>query len=239
MNKTRNRIHPNVYGDVKFDRSKETWNLMKINAELVEGYERLDQVEPAVSIFGSARLTPETAYFQSAQQVASLLSKHNFNIITGGGPGIMEAANIGASEHGALSVGLNISLPFEQTPNPHQDISLHYRYFFTRKAMFVKHSIAYVVMPGGFGTLDELFDILTLVQTKKKREMPIILFGKSFWQPLMDWIQTELVEQQVISPEDPNLISVTDDPEMVLKTIQSHYDEKVLTHQRKGREFVF
>lgn len=220
MNKIRKSAHPNVYGDVTFDRAQATWNIMKITSELVEGYERLDQIQPAVSIFGSARLKPDNYYYQKAQELAHKLSDKGFSIITGGGPGIMEAGNAGASQGRSLSIGLNISLPFEQIPNPNQDIALHYRYFFTRKAMFVKHSMAYVVMPGGFGTLDELFDVVTLVQTKKKESMPIILFGVKFWQPMYDWIKTTFVEEGVINPEDIHLLTLTDDIDKVVNIIE-------------------
>ena len=167
------------------------------------------------------------------------MSKEGFSIITGGGHGIMEAANIGASRENGLSIGLNIHLPFEQIPNQHQDISLDYRYFFTRKAMFVKHSIAYVVMPGGFGTLDELFDIAILVQTKKKPDMPIILFNSKFWSGLVEWVTTQLVEEKVISRDDPDLLIVTDDVEEVTELVKQQHQYNIHSKKDKRTEFVF
>uniref|UniRef100_UPI000E6582F2 LOG family protein n=1 Tax=Facilibium subflavum TaxID=2219058 RepID=UPI000E6582F2 len=207
-------------------------------SELVEGYERLDCIQPAVSIFGSARLSPKSEHYMNAEAIAHKLSDNGFTVITGGGHGIMAAGNIGASKGEGLSVGLNIHLPFEQIPNQHQDISLDYRYFFTRKAMFVKHSIAYVVMPGGFGTLDELFDITTLVQTKKKRNMPIILFNKGFWGGLIEWINTKLIDEGVISPDDPNLLTVTDSVDEVVDIIIQHKKDSD-QEEGKKREFIF
>ncbi len=162
------KIVTNHNGEVSFDRAKETWNIMKITSELVEGYERLDKITPAISIFGSARIKSDNKYYKETEALAEKLSNHGFAVITGGGPGIMEAGNKGAYQGCSASIGLNITLPHEQRPNQYQDIDLLYRYFFTRKAMFIKHSMAYIVMPGGFGTLDELFDTTTLIQTKKK-----------------------------------------------------------------------
>ncbi|MCF6767836.1 TIGR00730 family Rossman fold protein [Thiotrichales bacterium 19S11-10] len=202
--------------------AKETWNIFKIIAELVEGHERLEHIRPGISIFGSARLKENNPYYQQAKDIAEALSNEGFSIITGGGPGIMEAANIGASLGSSLSVGLNIDLPFEQVSNGHQDITLRYRYFFTRKATFIKHSLAYVVMPGGFGTLDELFDIITLIQTQKKNYMPVILVGKSFWQGLFDWLKTTVVDAGTISKEDLDLLIITDDTSEVIDIISKH-----------------
>ncbi|MFZ9035258.1 MAG: TIGR00730 family Rossman fold protein [Francisellaceae bacterium] len=239
MNKTRKKVHPNVYGDVTFDKAKETWNVFKIMSELVEGYERLDQIQPAVSIFGSARLPPQSHHYRDAEHIAQRLSEAGFSIITGGGGGIMAAGNIGASYGESLSVGLNISLPHEQTPNQSQDISLHYRYFFTRKAMFVKHSMAYVVMPGGFGTLDEMFDISTLVQTGKKRHMPIILFNTKYWGGLIDWIKDQMLGEGLINEEDLKLLILTDSIDEVVDIIKCHHEKNCLEGHGDKREFIF
>lgn len=218
------KIVPSHRGEITFDRAKETWNIMKITSELVEGYERLDNLTPAISIFGSARIKEDNKYYKEATDIAEKLSNHGFTIITGGGPGIMEAGNKGAFKGCSHSVGLNITLPHEQTPNEHQDITLLYRYFFTRKAMFIKHSMAYIVMPGGFGTMDELFDTATLVQTKKKAYMPIILFGKDFWGGLMDWIKTTMVENDVIGRNDLKILHLVDTADEVIEVIRDHYN---------------
>lgn len=222
FNKTRIKPHNRALRESPYVNAKETWNLFKIIAELVEGHERLDHVRPAVSIFGSARLKEDNPYYQQAKAIAKGLSEEGFSIITGGGPGIMEAANIGASLGPSLSIGLNIDLPFEQVSNGHQDITLRYRYFFTRKATFIKHSLAYIVMPGGFGTLDELFDIITLVQTKKKKYMPIVLVGTKYWQGLIDWLANTVVPEGTISKEDLDLLFVTDDTEAVIREVKEH-----------------
>lgn len=219
------RIRLNSDGEVNFDREKASWNIMKITSELVDGYERLDNISPAVSIFGSARLSKNDKYYIQTQELSRILSDKGFAVITGGGGGIMEAGNKGASEGLSPSIGINISLPFEQTPNKYQDVSLYHRYFFTRKAMFIKHSMAYIAMPGGFGTLDELFDVATLIQTKKKAAMPIILFGKSFWGGLMDWIQTTLVNSKVVDHGDAEMLILVDSIEEVLEIIDKHYKE--------------
>ncbi|AIT08992.1 methionyl-tRNA formyltransferase [Candidatus Francisella endociliophora] len=218
------KIVPSHNGEITFDRAKETWNIMKITSELVEGYERLDNLTPAVSIFGSARIKEDNRYYKEAVNIAEKLSNHGFTIITGGGPGMMEAGNKGASKGCSHSVGLNITLPHEQKPNIFQDISLLYRYFFTRKAMFIKHSMAYVVMPGGFGTMDELFDISTLIQTGKKAFMPIILFGKDFWGGLMNWIKTTMIENGVIDRDDLKILHLVDTVDEVIEIIRDHYN---------------
>ena len=223
MKNKNDRIVLSSDGEVNFDRTRATWNIMKITSELVEGYERLDNIAPAVSIFGSARLKENDKYYKSAHAIAKALSDKGFAVISGGGGGIMEAANKGATEGLSPSIGLNISLPFEQSPNQHQDISLFYRYFFTRKAMFIKHSMAYIAMPGGFGTFDELFDIATLIQTKKKATMPIILFGKSFWGGLLEWINTTLVESGVVSKCDTKMLVLVDSVDEVVKIIEQHH----------------
>jgi len=203
----------------------EAWRVFRIQAELIDGIETLNDIGPAVSIFGSARLPQTSPYYQDAITVAHDLSHANFSVISGGGPSIMEAANKGAFQQGGLSIGLNIALPHEQTPNIAQDISLTFRYFFVRKLMFVKYSIGYVVFPGGFGTLDEFFESLTLIQTQKIRHFPIILFGSKFWAGLIDWLKTQVLELGCISEEDLKLFHIVDTPEEVLPIIQHHYEE--------------
>ncbi len=210
FNRTRKAIHPKVLNKGTYANPKETWNIFKIIAEIVEGYENLSHIKPAVSIFGSARLKPDSDDYNLAKLIGKRLSQKGYNVITGGGPGIMEAANIGASQGKSLSIGLNINLPFEQIANSHQDISLSYRYFFTRKAMFIKHSVAYVVMPGGFGTLDELFDITTLVQTGKKHAMPIILVNSEFWGGLIDWIKSTMLKKGTVTEKELGLLTIVD-----------------------------
>lgn len=207
-------------------RAREAWHVMKIIAEFVESVEELQGISPAVSIFGSARLLPHHPYYQQTEIIARLLSDAGFSILSGGGPGIMEAANKGAFYGKSPSVGLNITLPQEQKPNNYQDIGLRFSHFFSRKVMFVKHAIAYVVMPGGFGTLDEMFEALTLVQTGKSRKIPIILYGKEFWQGLIDWIRTQLITEQMIAPEDLDLIQLIDDPNTIVETIFNHYETR-------------
>lgn len=197
-------------------------------AEFVQGYETLASIEPAVTIFGSARFAPDHPHYLMTVEIARLLSNGGFAVISGGGPGIMEAANKGAKEGGAPSVGLNITLPHEQHDNPYQDISLHFQHFFARKVMFVKHASAYVVMPGGFGTLDEMAEILTLVQTGKSRRIPIILVGTEFWQGLLHWFTDTLLPAGTISATDMDLITLCDEPQTVLDTIFDFYRNRDL-----------
>jgi len=212
-----------VIEDLKAD---ESWRLFRIMSEFTAGFDTLAGVDFAVSIFGSAR-TPESApYYQKARKTAACLSDAGFTIISGGGPGIMEAANRGASDRGGCSVGLNIELPFEQVSNPYQNIELDFRYFFVRKVMFVKYSMGYVCMPGGFGTLDEFFEALTMVQTEKIYRMPIILFGSAFWEGLLDWMRTTLVEHGTVSESDFELLTVTDDPDEVTEIMVKHREWK-------------
>jgi len=205
-------------------KTSEAWRVFRIQAELIDGIETLNNLGPAVSIFGSARLPNNSPYYQDAITVAHDLSHAKFSVISGGGPSIMEAANKGAYQQGGLSVGLNIALPHEQTPNPAQDISLTFRYFFVRKLMFVKYSMGYVVFPGGFGTLDEFFESLTLIQTQKIRRFPVILYGSSFWTGLIDWLKDQVLIEGCISEEDLDLFYIVDTPEEVLPIIQSHYE---------------
>ena len=197
--------------------SREAWRVFGIMAEFVEATDRLQSIKPAVSIFGSARTPCEHEYYKLTEEIARLLSDSGFAVISGGGPGIMEAANKGAYFGRSPSVGLNIQLPHEQHGNPYQDISQTFRHFFARKVMFVRHASAYVVMPGGFGTLDELSEALTLIQTGKSRNIPIILVGRAFWGGMVEWFKTTLVAEGMISPEDMNLICVLDDPKAVVE----------------------
>ena len=206
-------------------KTSEAWRVFRIQSELIDGIETLNDLGPAVSIFGSARLPEQTPFYQDAITVAHDLSHAKFSVISGGGPSIMEAANKGAYQQGGLSVGLNIDLPHEQMPNPAQDISLSFRYFFVRKLMFVKYSIGYIVFPGGFGTLDEFFEALTLIQTKKIRQFPIILYGSSYWMGLIDWLKDQVLELGCIDKDDLDLFHIVDTPEQVLPIIQQHYDD--------------
>ncbi len=204
--------------------AKESWRLFAIMAEFVEGTERLDTIQPAVSIFGSARTDPQNPHYILAEKIARQLSDAGFSVISGGGPGIMEAANKGAYHGESPSVGLNIQLPHEQHRNPYQNISQTFRHFFTRKYMFIKFATAYIVMPGGFGTLDELLEALTLVQTGKTRKIPIILVYSEFWNGLLDWFQKSLIAEGFIAPEDMNLIQVIDEPSQVVNAIFQYYE---------------
>ena len=206
--------------------SREAWRVFGIMAEFVEATERLSRIRPAVSIFGSARTKPDSAGYKLAEQTGRLLSDAGFAVVSGGGPGIMEAANKGAFFGRSPSVGLNIELEHEQSGNPYQDISLRFNHFFARKVMFVKFACAYVVMPGGFGTLDELFEALVLVQTRKSRHMPIILMHTPFWAGLVDWIRDRLVSEAMISPEDLDLLQMIDTPQGVVDAIFAHYEKR-------------
>lgn len=208
-------------------KGKETWRLFRIMSEFIEGFDELSDIGPAVSIFGSARLNKNHKFYKSCVEVSSLLSKNGYTVITGGGPGIMEAANRGASQNGGVSIGLNITLPREQKPNKYQNRSLHFRYFFARKVMFVKYAIGYVCMPGGFGTLDEFFEALTLIQTHKIYPFPLILFGREYWEPLMAFMKNNMVKYKTIDPGDLDFIDITDDPEEVLEIINRHMDRKM------------
>jgi len=209
----------NVIEDMKGDKS---WRIFRIISEFTEGFDRLSNVCDGISIFGSARFKPSNPYYLKTIEIARLLAEHDFIVITGGGPGVMEAANKGAYLKNKPTIGLNIELPQEQSQNTYQTISLDFRYFFVRKVMFVRYSIGYVGMPGGFGTLDELFESLTLMQTNKIYPMPVILFGSQFWGGLIDWIKTTLIEFETISQEDLDLIKITDDPQEVLDIMLEH-----------------
>ena len=200
--------------------SEETWRVFRIMAEFVEGFEELSQLGPAVSIFGSARTLPGTVYYELAVETAREVGKAGFAVITGGGGGIMEAANRGAREAGVRSVGLNIELPREQRPNEFQDLSLQFRYFFCRKVMFLKYAHGFIVLPGGFGTLDELFEALTLIQTFKQAFFPVVLMGSEYWKNLVDWLRETLLDKHAyIGPKDLEVFSLTDDPQAAARII--------------------
>jgi uncharacterized protein (TIGR00730 family) len=198
---------------------EDPWRIFRIMAEFVESFEMLSQVGPAVTIFGSARMAPTDPYYEAAVMIGRELAKNNLAVITGGGPGIMEAANKGATEAKGKSVGLNIELPFEQKGNRYANLPLHFHYFFSRKVCFVKYSIAFIYMPGGFGTLDEFFEVLTLVQTQRIPRFPLVLFGRDYWSGLLRWAKATLEKQKLISPGDLDLVTVTDKPEEVIDII--------------------
>jgi uncharacterized protein (TIGR00730 family) len=204
-------------------KTSETWRVFRIQSELVEGFETLNELGPAVSIFGSSRLGPGNRYYDDAVALARMLADDGFAVITGGGPGIMEGANQGAKKGKAHSVGLNIEIPSEQVPNKYQDITLSFRYFFIRKLMFIKYAIAYIIFPGGFGTMDELFEALTLSQTKRIKQFPIIMYGSEYWAGLIDWMKTTLVKNNTIAREDFALFSLVDKPEEVRLLINEHF----------------
>jgi uncharacterized protein (TIGR00730 family) len=191
---------------------RDTWRLFHIIAEFVEGFETLSDVYPAVSIFGSARCKQGDPLYEKAYELSRLLARNGFNIITGGGPGVMEAANKGASEENVKSVGINIRLPLEQKPNPYSNVMLSCKYFFVRKVLFLKYAIAYVVLPGGFGTLDECFEAITLIQTKKMKPFPVILVESDYWQGLIDWLKEEVLSRGMISKADLSIFTIMDDP---------------------------
>lgn len=207
----------------------DPWRVLRIQAEFVEGFGQLAELPPAVTIFGSARIKEDAPEYQLARDMGAALSRAGYPVITGGGPGIMEAGNRGATDEHGLSVGLGIELPFEQRMNDYVDLGIEFRYFFVRKTMFVKYSRAFVVLPGGFGTLDELFEAVTLVQTKKITKFPIVLVGVDFWQPLLDWIKGTLLTKGMISPQDADLLFLTDSTDEAVAHI-------VTAHQTAARE---
>ncbi len=198
----------------------ESWRLFKILAELVDGFESLSDIYPCVSIFGSARVKPSEEIYEKTVAIAKKLAENGYHIITGGGPGIMEAGNRGAREGGGRSIGLNISLPLEQNSNSYADIQLDFKYFFVRKVIFVKYAQAYVGMPGGIGTLDEIFEAITLIQTKRIKPFPVILVGSDYWGTLWEWVKGTLLKRKYISSEDVDLVTILDDPDEVVNTIK-------------------
>lgn len=212
-------------------KTEDSWVIFKVMSEFVEGFDKMAKIGPCVSIFGSARTKEENKYYQMAVEIAAKLVRHGYGVITGGGPGIMEAGNKGASLQGGKSVGLNIVLPFEQTHNIFidRDKCITFDYFFVRKVMFIKYSQGFIVMPGGMGTLDELFEAITLIQTKKIGRFPIVLVGKSYWEGLMDWIKDVMLgEEHNINPEDLNLINIVDNPTDAVKVIDDFYSKYLL-----------
>jgi uncharacterized protein (TIGR00730 family) len=218
--------------------ARESWRIFGIMAEFVEATERLAAIRPAVSIFGSARIKPESPYYQLTEEIARKLSDAGFSVISGGGPGIMEAANKGAYHGKSPSIGLNIQLPHEQMANPYQDISQSFRHFFARKFMFVKFASAYVVMPGGFGTLDEVLEALTLIQTGKSRKIPLILVHEPFWRGLLEWVKDRLVGEGMVSPDDLDLIQVIDEPDQIVEAIFKHYETRGFAPLPDEREML-
>lgn len=216
------------WSDIK---SENSWMVFKVMSEFVEGMEKLAKIGPCVSIFGSARTKPEDAVYKMAEETASQLVRHGYGVITGGGPGVMEAANKGAHSQGGKSVGLNIDLPFEQHENPYidRDKILNFEYFFVRKVMFVKYSQGFIVMPGGFGTLDELFEAVTLIQTKKIGAFPIVLLGRDYWSGLFDWIKSVLLKQGNINEEDLDLIHLVDTSEEAVAVVDDFYSQYMLS----------
>lgn len=220
----RRSFSPKWWNDVE---TKNSWNVFKIMSEFVQSYDRLAKIGPCVAVFGSARTKPQNKYYKAAVEIAEKLTKIGFGVITGGGPGIMEAGNRGANQGGGPSVGLNINLPFEQHSNPYIDTdkSINYDYFFVRKTIFMQYAQGFVVMPGGFGTLDELSEALTLIQTDKLVEFPIIFYGKEYWKGLIDWFRDTLLEEKMISPEDMDLFKVVDTPDEAVAIIEEFYNK--------------
>jgi len=223
MNEKKNSSH---YLIDDSDLSRESWRIFQIMAEFVEGFQKLAHSKPSISMFGSARVAPDHPYYQRGEKIARLLSDAGFNIVSGGGPGMMESFNKGAYAGKSDSIGLNIQLPHEQVTNGFQDMSLFFRHFFSRKVMFVKYASAYIVLPGGFGTLDEMAEILTLIQTGKSRRIPIVLVDSGFWNGLIDWFRQTLVPEGMISEQDLDLFTVVEEPEQVLEVIFSYYKNK-------------
>ena len=218
--------------------SRESWKIFQIMAEFVDGFEKLSTLCPSVSVFGSARTAPDDPAYKLAEDIGRRLSDDGFAVVTGGGGGIMEAANKGAYAGKSPSVGLNIELPKEQRPNPYQDVNLVYRHFFSRKVMFVKYASAYVVIPGGFGTMDELMEILTLIQTGKSRRIPIVLVGSEFWSGLVHWFRAALLEHGTIQEDDLELFCIVDTTDEVLVAIKAHYDERDYDPSPEEREVM-
>jgi uncharacterized protein (TIGR00730 family) len=223
----REAITPKGWSEIK---AHDSWSVFKIMSELVDGYEKLARIGPCVTIFGSARFTANQKYYKLAEEIAFMLTKKGFGVISGGGPGIMEAANKGAHFGGGRSVGLNIVLPHEQNSNPFIDPDklISFDYFFIRKLMFTKYSQGYIVLPGGFGTLDELFESMTLIQTHKLVRFPIVMVGKDYWQGLIDWIVQKLLANSTITPEDMNIFSLVDDAVSAVNIIEEYYNKYAL-----------
>jgi uncharacterized protein (TIGR00730 family) len=214
--------------------STDPWRVMRMTGEFVEGFDRLAHVGPAITVFGSARIAEGDPYYDAARTVGRLLAERGFSVITGGGPGIMEAANRGCREGGGLSIGCNIELPHEQGSNPYVDLSMTFHYFFVRKTMFVKYGEGFVIFPGGFGTLDELFEALTLIQTGKVRNFPVVLFGMSYWKGLLAWLRDTVLLERKVSPEDLELLVLTDSPEQAVQAIVDCFNDECWKVQETG-----
>ena len=215
---------------------QDPWRVFRIMSEFVESFEVMSRVGPAVSIFGSARTPKDAPLYTRARQLARMLAAENFAIITGGGPGIMESANRGAQEGGGTSVGLNIELPQEQVPNDYLDLMLRFHYFFVRKVMFLKYSIGYILFPGGFGTMDELFEAFTLVQTRRSENFGVVLFGSDYWEPLIRWFKEPMLARGYIAPEDMDIFQVTDEPQRALEIVKDRLHAVAQLEARKGEE---
>jgi uncharacterized protein (TIGR00730 family) len=215
---------------VRIRRNSDSWRVLRIMGEFTWGFENLQDVAGGVSFFGSARTKPSDPFYQAAEQVGALFAQAGVPVITGGGPGIMEAANKGAYEAGGLSIGCNIELPHEQYTNPYLTRSLDFKFFFVRKTMFVKYAMGFVVFPGGFGTLDELFEALTLIQTDKVTDFPVVLFGTAYWSGLTEWLNTQLLGRGMISPGDEKMVTVTDDPHEVVRIFQETRERMQINH---------
>ncbi len=228
----------NSFGKKDRQIPQESWKIFQIMAEFVNGFEQLAPIWPAVSIFGSARTPEDHPNYKQAEEIARLLSDSGFAVISGGGPGIMEAANRGGYAGKSLSIGLNIQLPHEQKSNEYQDVALNFGHFFSRKVMFVKYASAYVVLPGGFGTLDEMAEILTLVQTGKTRRIPIILVNGGFWRGLLDWMRDTLCAEGTIDLEDLDLIEICDEPQQVVDAIFAHYEVRGFELSAEEKEIM-
>jgi uncharacterized protein (TIGR00730 family) len=220
--------------ELDFTRS-DPWRVFRIMGEFVEGFDNLARIGPAVTIFGSARTPVDHPEYAAARETARLLGEAGFGIITGGGPGVMEAANRGAKDADVLSIGCNIELPFEQGLNPYVDVAINFRYFFVRKTMFVKYAEAFVIFPGGFGTMDELFEALTLIQTGKVRDFPVVLFGSAYWKGLLDWMRNTLLAEGKIAADDVDLMVVTDSPDEAVRTIVDCYENNCSLSGRPSR----
>jgi len=214
----------------------DTWRTLRIMGEFVEGFDALADIGPAVSIFGSARIGRRNRYYGAARRLAAALAKQGFAIITGGGPGVMEAANRGAKEAGGVSIGCNIELPFEQGLNEYVDLGMEFRYFFVRKVMFVKYAEGFVIFPGGFGTLDELFEALTLIQTGKVEHFPVMLYGREYWEGMMQWIREKPLYEEKIAPEDLRLVTITSDIDEACEAITRHHRSRQQSQEQAEKE---
>ncbi|WP_300458478.1 TIGR00730 family Rossman fold protein [Desulfobacula sp.] len=220
------KLYPNGKYPINDFKPGESWRLFKIMGEFVEGIDELYHLGRAVSIFGSSRTDAQHPYYKKAENLAALFAQNGYAVITGGGGGIMEAANKGAAAENATSVGLNITLPFEQAPNPYANKQIEFKYFFVRKVMFLKYAQAFIIMPGGFGTLDELFETITLIQTKRIKKFPVILVGKDYWQGLIQWITDKFLTEKMISEKDLDLFHLLDDPEDIIKVVMDFNDSQ-------------